>query len=360
MFSAFDEIDLDEEDDEEEDDDEEQVDQDEKEMNVYGSDESQRMVIENEYVAEKLSSLYCLQEICKHLNPELLDYYSECYAELKNLSLYVHSNIRKEAYGCMAHLISYCHDWLSCTTSGSVKQYEVTLVSFNNSLREFHINSVKTIKMDADRQLVMDVYDAIRTLLQRCAPYLSKHYADYADALRVYGELVLDTFNNKIYCQVINKDADDQDEENLAEYDHMLKEYAGDVIPSLALCLPEVEFDKYFEKVLVYLIRLLNKPETTLAEKSFVIGVIGESISNVQMISLNRSQQLFAGKVDSFLLYILLNSFYFKLYFYFFFKKSSTNICTIMTTKYVAIRYLLWAYFVLNHQLMHSIPITLN
>jgi hypothetical protein len=299
MFSAFDEIDLDEEDEEEdEEDDNDDVDQDddEKEMNAYESDDSQRLVIENEYVAEKLSSLYCLQEICKHMNPELLDYYGECYTELKNLSLYVHSSIRKEAYGCMAHLISYCHDWLSSTTSGSVKQYEATLLSFNNSLREFHDNSVKTIKMDVNRQLVMDIYDAVRTLLQRCAPYISKHYADYADALRIYGDLVLDTFDNKIYCQVINKDNDDQDEDNLAEYDHMLKEYAGDVIPSLALCLPEVEFDKYFEKVLVYLMRLLNKPETTLAEKSFVIGVIGESISNLQMISLNRSQQLFAGR----------------------------------------------------------------
>jgi hypothetical protein len=75
----------------------------------------------------------------------------------------------------------------------------------------------------------------------------------------------------------------------------MLKEYAGDVIPSLALCLPENLFENYFEKAIIFLIRILNKSESSMAEKSFAIGVIGETIGNLENVPALRAQQLFAG-----------------------------------------------------------------
>ena len=96
----------------------------------------------------------------------------------------------------------------------------------------------------------------------------------------------------------MNKDNEVEDiEDNLAEYDYMLKEYAGDIIPSLALCLPENAFDAYFEKCLVFLIKSLNKPDSTIAEKSFVIGVVGETVSNLENVQVARAQQLFNGKL---------------------------------------------------------------
>lgn len=74
----------------------------------------------------------------------------------------------------------------------------------------------------------------------------------------------------------------------------MLKEFAGDVIPSLALCIPENIFYNYFEKACLFLVRLLNKSESTFAEKSFAIGVIGETISNLDNVPTLKAQQLFA------------------------------------------------------------------
>ena len=73
--------------------------------------ESQKVLIDNEYVAEKLSAIYCLEEISKYMNPNLIDFYNDCYEELKRLSLFVHLNIRKESYSAIAHLISYFHDY---------------------------------------------------------------------------------------------------------------------------------------------------------------------------------------------------------------------------------------------------------
>ena len=102
-------------------------------------------------------------------------------------------------------------------------------------------------------------------------------------------------------CQIITQDRDVEEdlndlEENQAEYDYMLKEYAGDCIPSLAMCLTENMFEAYFDKMLEFLLRLLNKPDASIAEQSFVIGVVGETISNLTAISAARAQKLFTGK----------------------------------------------------------------
>lgn len=95
---------------------------------------------------------------------------------------------------------------------------------------------------------------------------------------------------------MINKTSESSDvDENEAEYDFILKEYAGDILPSLALCLDIKLFDSFFSNMLVYLIKLLNKPESNVTEKSFVIGVIGETIANLDMIRDDISQQLFTG-----------------------------------------------------------------
>ena len=172
--------------------------------------------------------------------------------------------------------------------------------------------------MDANRQLVMNVFDAVKILLSRCAPYIKQNFTQYSKTLEEYGTLVLETFQNKvfqiyffkeiknlftnekttkIYCQMENKEeeCDEDFDENLAEYDYMLKEYAGDVIPSLALCLPESYFYAYFEKAIVFLIRILNKSESSSAEKSFAIGVVGETLCNLENIDPFKAQKLFTG-----------------------------------------------------------------
>ena len=163
-------------------------------------------------------------------------------------------------------------------------------------MNDFFQISVKAIKMEANRQFVMGVFDAVKTLLSRCAPFIKHNFAEFAKPLEEYSTLIIETFENKIFCQVMNKDDENDDlEENQAEYDYMLKEFSGDCIPSLALCLPENVFGTYFEKAVVYLIRILNKPESALAEKSFVIGVIGETISNLDNIPAPKALALFNG-----------------------------------------------------------------
>lgn len=103
LFSAFDEIDLE--------DDENLENDDNDDEDIDDEDDSQKFVIENEYVAEKLSALYCLQEASKYQNPHLIEYYKTLIDEASKLSVFVHLHIRKESYLALAKLISYYHDY---------------------------------------------------------------------------------------------------------------------------------------------------------------------------------------------------------------------------------------------------------
>lgn len=289
LFSAFDEIEL-SDNDMNDDKDEEDLDDEEDEG------EMQKCMIDNEYVAEKLSAIYCIEEVAKYLNPQLIDFYNDLHDELKRLSLFVNASIRKESYIALANLISYFHDYCICNLDKADETLRTKMVAtFNSNLADFHDNSVKAITMDANRQLVMSTFEGVRILLQKCAPFIKQHFTQYAGNLEQYGNLILETFDNKIYCQMENKDEEvDEDlDDNLAEYDYMLKEYAGDIIPSLALCLPQEYFNAYFEKACVYLIKILNKSESSAAEKSFSIGVVGETLTNLDTIETGRAQKLF-------------------------------------------------------------------
>lgn len=111
MFSAFDEIDLeaDEELEEDEIDDEKYL-----EDGDDGMGELQKCMMDSEYVAEKLSAIYCIEEIAKYQNAQLIEFYNELHDELQRLSLFVHTSIRKESYIALAALISYFHDYCIC------------------------------------------------------------------------------------------------------------------------------------------------------------------------------------------------------------------------------------------------------
>lgn len=190
IFSAFDEIDLDNEESDSNLDDE---------TDTKDGEDVNKIIVDNEYVSEKLSAICCLETITQYMNSSLIDFYNDCYTELKSLSLFVHLNIRKEAYLGLANLISYLHDYCNVNLD---KMDEMTrnkmIQTFTANLNDFYECSVNTIKMDANRQLVMTVFDAIKTLLFRCAPFIKSNFNQFSKPLEEYSSLVIETFQNKV------------------------------------------------------------------------------------------------------------------------------------------------------------------
>ena len=122
MFSAFDEIDLEDAENGEEKAEDEDLEEDDE--------DSEKVVVENEYVAEKLSAIFCLEEISRFANPQLIDFYNEAYEELKALSAIVHLDTRKEAFLTIAHLISYLHDYCLANAAQQPKYLESNFLNF--------------------------------------------------------------------------------------------------------------------------------------------------------------------------------------------------------------------------------------
>ena len=123
LFSAFDEIDL--ADTENDDLEEEELDDDD-DADYENDEDTNKVVIENEYVAEKLSALYCLQEICKYQNPQFMEFYRVLIEETTRLSVFFHLHIRKESYLALAKLITYHHDYCKALSNG-FNQTEVSV-----------------------------------------------------------------------------------------------------------------------------------------------------------------------------------------------------------------------------------------
>ena len=173
-------------------------------------------------------------------------------------------------------------------------------------IMDFFGNCIKTIECDGNRQLVMSCFDAICVLINGCSGFIKQNLSFYGETLERLGNIVINAFKNKLFCQTVTQDDDGEDpmklddlDENQAEYDYMIKEYAGDLVPALALCLPDETFDKYFEKVLQFLHRILNKSDSTIAEKSFVIGVIGETVCNMNSLNQQKATIIYKGYKSS-------------------------------------------------------------
>ena len=191
----------------------------------------------------------------------------------------------------MSNLISYYYE-----NQINIQQPEIDkCLRLNKYLNEFYSKSIKVVRKEANRKLVMSVLDAIKSLLNRCSNYIKINLNIFGKQIEAYATIVTDTFQHKLYCQEIAKEQESDEDE--AECYKMLKEYAGDIVPGLALSLPDVMFDPYFEKVLAHLLHMLNKSDSTNAELSFVIGVIGETVANMELVKPERAKQLLNGKL---------------------------------------------------------------
>ena len=178
----------------------------------------------------------------------------------------------------------------------------INFAALLKDIMDYFGNCTKTIECDANRQLVMSCFDSLCVLINGCSVFIRQNLSFYGETLEKFGNIIIDAFKNKIFCQTIAQDDDSEDQmklddldENQAEYDYMIKEYAGDLVPALALCLPDEIFDKYFEKVLHFLHRILNKTESSIAEKSFVIGVIGETVCNMNSLNQQKAVLIYKG-----------------------------------------------------------------
>ncbi|XP_015272173.1 PREDICTED: importin-4 isoform X2 [Gekko japonicus] len=236
--------------------------------------------VRNSFMDEKEDACLSLGEIAISSSVAFLPFMDTCFPEVFKLLECFYLGVRKAAFCslglfCIA-LHQVCERDPSEPNSAALqKMLSVVLPAY-----------IKGIQEDTERQVVMDLLETLTKLLKACKQEAFREPGRLAELCRVI-RLALE---KKIACQDSCDDEDDEEEDD-SEYDSMLIEYAGEVIPALARAVSGETFAPYFAGFLPLLLNKM-KPTCSVAEKSFAVGIIAESIQG-----LGRSSSPFVARL---------------------------------------------------------------
>ncbi|XP_054622268.1 importin-4 isoform X1 [Dunckerocampus dactyliophorus] len=244
--------------------------------------------VENSYIDEKEDACDALGEIAFNTGAVFQPYLQSSFQQVFEMRDYPHEDVRRAAFGAMGQFCRGQHKvWQENPTDMNhqalLKMLDVVLPCF-----------LETVRTEHERQVVMGILETMNGVIKSCK---EKAFED-PTRLKEVSKVICDVLKKKTACQ----DSDDaDDEEQQAEYDAMLQEFAGEGIPLLAASVPADSFAPFLNDLLP-LILSKTKSSCTVAEKSFSLGTIGEILQ--ALISAPEGQRL-AGKLHKRLLPVL-------------------------------------------------------
>ncbi|XP_072536395.1 importin-4 isoform X2 [Salminus brasiliensis] len=225
--------------------------------------------VENAYIDEKEDACDALGEIAHNTGAAFQPFLESSFEQVYKLCDFPHEDVRRAAFGAIV-----LHNLLG-----------VVLPCF-----------LKAVKHDRERHVVMAVLEAMNAVIKSCQ----------GEALQTPGRLaeishaIRDVLKKKTICQDGGGDEADDDEQQ-AEYDAMLQEFAGEVIPILASAVPAETFYTHLNDLLP-LIMNKAKSSCTVADRSFSVGTLAETLHSLVKVSGGRAV---AGRLSKRLLPVL-------------------------------------------------------
>ncbi|TRY65944.1 hypothetical protein DNTS_012348 [Danionella cerebrum] len=268
---------LDEDDDEEEEGD---ADLDEEGSSEVDDRDVSGFSVENAYIDEKEDACDALGEIA----------FNTGFQQVYELRDFPHEDVRRAAYSAMGQFCRAQHKvWKENPSEDNHqalhKLLQVVLPCF-----------LEAVRQDRERRVVMAVLESMNSIVKSCQ----------AEALQTPGRLaeisdvIKDVLKKKTVCQDAGGDEADDDEQQ-AEFDAMLQEFAGEGIPALASAVPAETFYPHLNDLLP-LIMCKAKSSCSEADRSFSIGTIGETLHSLVDVAGGRAV---AGRLSKRLLPLL-------------------------------------------------------
>uniref|UniRef100_A0A8C7NWD9 Importin 4 n=1 Tax=Oncorhynchus mykiss TaxID=8022 RepID=A0A8C7NWD9_ONCMY len=155
---------------------------------------------------------------------------------------------------------------------------------------------LEAVRGERERQVVMGVLEAMNAVLKAC----QGEALQSPGRLQEISQAIRDVLKKRTVCQDGGGDEADDDEQQ-AEYDAMLQEFAGEGIPLLASAVPADTFQPHLNELLP-LIMNKAKSSCTVADRSFSVGTLGEILQSLVSVSGGRAC---AGKLSNRLLPVL-------------------------------------------------------
>ncbi|XP_061877220.1 importin-4 [Entelurus aequoreus] len=218
--------------------------------------------VENAFIDEKEDACDALGELAFNTGLAFQPFLESSFQQVFELRDYPHEDVRRAAFGALGQFCRAQHKvWKEnpseLNQQALLKMLDVVLPCF-----------LETVRSEPERQVVMAILETMNAVLKACKEEAFKD----PTRLKEISHVIRDVLKKKTACQ----DSDDaDDEEQQAEYDAMLQEFAGEGIPILAASVPADSFAPFLNDLLP-LIMSKTKASCTVAEKSFSIGTLGE------------------------------------------------------------------------------------
>ncbi|XP_033494039.2 importin-4 [Epinephelus lanceolatus] len=246
--------------------------------------------VENAYIDEKEDACDALGEIAFSTGAAFQPFLESSFQQVYEMRDFPHEDVRRAAFGAMGQFCRAQHQvWKENTTEANhqalLKLLDVVLPCF-----------VETVRTEQERQVVMGILETMNNVIKSCKEEAFKN----PSRLQEISHVIRDVLKKKTVCQGGGGDeADDEDQQ--AEYDAMLLEFAGEGIPLLASSVPADKFAPFLNDLLP-LIMSKAKSTCTVADRSFSVGTIGEILQ--ALVSVPGGQGL-AGRLSNRLLPVL-------------------------------------------------------
>uniref|UniRef100_A0A4W4G779 TOG domain-containing protein n=1 Tax=Electrophorus electricus TaxID=8005 RepID=A0A4W4G779_ELEEL len=201
-----------------------------------------------------------------------------------------HEDVRRAAFGAIGHFCRAQHKvWQDNPTEGNHQALQkllgVVLPCF-----------MEAVKQERERHVVMGVLEAMNAVIKSC----KEEALQSPDRLAEISHTIRDVLKKKTVCQDAGGDEADDDDQQ-AEYDAMLQEFAGEGIPILASAVPAETFYPHLNDLLP-LIMNKAKSSCTVADRSFSVGTLGETLQSLVNVQGGRAV---AGRLSNRLLPVL-------------------------------------------------------
>ncbi|KAL8619425.1 hypothetical protein ACOMHN_011776 [Nucella lapillus] len=250
---------------------EEALDDEEDIQDSDGEDDSEAMKlegisVENAYLEEKEDACVALGELAQNTSFAFMPYLWNIYEEVLELADYPAAGIKKAAIATLGQLCMCVHETCSNTPGGDAEN------ALKLMLCKVVPRLLEEAKVDRDRTVVMSAVDTLQELLEK----LGVAVLQVTNTTDLILQTMKDIFTHKVACQ----DEEEDEDEQQAEYDGMLIESAGDVLPVMARLMGGPSFSPFFTSFLTDLLKRLKETSST-AEKSFAVGTLAEVIESI-------------------------------------------------------------------------------
>ncbi|KAM8709540.1 hypothetical protein ACLKA7_016358 [Drosophila subpalustris] len=230
-------------------------------------DEEGGYQVENDFVYEKEEAITTLKDFATNTGAAFAPYLQTSFENVYKVIEHPHDNIRKIAIEALCAFVTALNKLGD--GDGVKRASSIIMPKFAHIIRN-----------DDEQTVVIHLLDVLGVMFND-VKHLAVPTQEIADLIFA---CIKDVLNNKIACQ-FNEPSGAGDEEDIedSEFDELLMENAGNLLPQFGKALNPEVFSMYFGRLFQFFLNKLNKAKKNESadQRTFAYGVLAESFQSL-------------------------------------------------------------------------------